>query len=384
MRSRFPLILAGAGVLLLLVAAMFVLPFRIAVSVVPAVQPVEAGLPTTTPAPPTATPAPAASTPIPTAPPPPAATATPNVPPPAATATPDIPPPTDVPSTTEKKDRPTPPALEEPSPTPPLPLMEPSPTPDVPQVVLTKSVSARRFKPGDTVTYKLTINNTGRGIAHDVVVTDQVPNMLQVVDLRTGKGDIVVDGQTVRAFPRTINPDESVTYTITVRVREGTKPMIVTNTGIVTISDGGDDPGDNSSSTDIEIVNDPKPAPKQPAPTKLPVTADPNDMGFVQQYWPLLMMIVMLMSFGVYTRRGAFQAQLMRVTVGTPAQPASQPTPTVSMSASQDVVLDPQAILAAWNSGTPTSQIVSEVARKNPHLDRARVSIAVQSVLNRR
>lgn len=48
-----------------------------------------------------------------------------------------------------------------------------------------------------------------------MTVSDQVPQQLEVIDLASTKGDIAVSGQTVTAYPRTLEAGETAEYRIT-------------------------------------------------------------------------------------------------------------------------------------------------------------------------
>lgn len=219
--------------------------------------------------------------------------------------------PTDKPKRDEdKKKDPTP--TPEPSATP---QPEPSATP-IPQtnVRIIKQVDRSSAQTGETVVYTIIVVNTGSAVANDVVVRDNVPSEVQVTDLGSSKGDIVVSGQQVTAYPSTLQPGEQASYTVTGRVREGSNGQ-VENTALVTISTPGDDPSDNSSTVVFTI---PAPQPRPTAPPvifRVPQTADPTDSVIWNMLpWALLALALIgvgaLIAWSIASQRGQTQ-QLM-------------------------------------------------------------------------
>jgi len=156
----------------------------------------------------------------------------------------------------------------------PLPTERPSATPEpwTSEVTIIKQASASAVLPGETFVYTLVARNNGPHSAFDVVVRDDVPPQLAIIDLHSTKGDITVVGQTVTAYPGTLEPGETAEYRITVRVRADARPGALANTGVITTSTPGDTPANNTSTVTVTI----QPAPRtlQTAPPQLPRTAD--------------------------------------------------------------------------------------------------------------
>jgi uncharacterized repeat protein (TIGR01451 family) len=256
-----------------------------------AAQPVSLGTPTppslpTTPPEPSSTQPPTVTTGLPTATPGVSPTATPGVSP---TATPGVSPtvPPGVSPTVPPGVSPTvPPAPRprrqpEPSPTPeltlPTPVATATPEPWLTEVVLTKQVNDNQVLPGDVVQYTLLASNTGSHTAFDVVVTDQVDAQLEVIDLRSGKGDIVLNNRVVTAYIDTLEPGERVEVVITVRVRAAATGRIP-NIGTITTSTEGDGQDNNTSLVEI-TVRESAPRLSVAPPPSLPITsaAQPGD-----------------------------------------------------------------------------------------------------------
>lgn len=351
----------GLSVVMIIIAVgsvVLTLPIRVSIAIG---QPpiAEAGLETTTPLPPTATPRP---TERPTEPP----TATP------ASAT-------RVPTTTPQPTEP-PADRQRPTQTPMVPTATPSTpqptpaTPGVPQVQIVKTADRTTVQPGERFNYTLTISNRGTARATDVVVSDDVPEPLRVIDLFSSAGDIVVDGQIVTAYPRTLDPGAVVTIRIQVEVPTDAPAGPIANTAIVT-TPPPDDPGDNITTTTITIT------PSFQA-SRLPRTSSAADSGEQPAWlaiWPLIVLGFGLIGMAIATRYGVFRQRTLVVTVGGPPPRA---TTTEAETATTATVRVPIAeVVAMWQSGTPTSAVVAYVAARNPQVDRLAVSIAVQKVL---
>ncbi len=84
-------------------------------------------------------------------------------------------------------------------------------------VSIRKSVSAPLVKLGETVTYTLTARNDGPGTADDVVVTDDMPDGLALIDVRTSLGTCTSAGNDVRCALGRLLPGQVETITVTAR-----------------------------------------------------------------------------------------------------------------------------------------------------------------------
>ncbi len=214
-------------------------------------------------------------------------------------------PPTVTPRPTHRpKHDPTP--TEIPSPTP-----SPTPEPWLTDVEIVKRADKTHVLPGDTLMYTLVARNIGAKAAFDVVVSDQVPQQLEVVDLASSKGDIAVEGQTVTAYPRTLEAGESAEYRITVRVRASAAPGQIANTGRITTSTTGDTPDNNTSTVTVEIRTPERKIQTVQEPPRLPHTAETPDapviavlvsispITWVGMFGGLLMMLGGVISWGL-------------------------------------------------------------------------------------
>lgn len=296
---------------------------------------VPADLPTASPVPPTDVPAtvvPAVETPVP-----------PTEAPPTEVPAIEVPP-TDVPeratevppTPTSKPRRTTTDRDEEPTPTPLLPTATPAPTAAPPRIDIStgKMVSAPVAHRGEIVVYTVEVHNGGEGPAADVVMSDRVPAALEVIDLNSSKGDIVVDGQgQVMAFPATLAPGESATYRITVRVRANAPAGVVVNRADSTTSTPGDDPQNNTSQVELLIEVPPPPAAPPAAapplrPPALPPTNGPNDVDGVWRLLPWALLAVAVVGMGGMLAWSVVGVQNLSTQVATLlGQRASAPIP---------------------------------------------------------
>jgi len=268
------------GLLALLVGAVGALSVPSLVAAAPL-----ADLPTVTPAPPT--PEPSVT---------PASSATPE---PTLTAVPTntpVPEPTD-----EPQRRPSPTATPTLIPSPmPSPTASPSPGPAT-DLRIEKLADVQTVAPGGTVVFTIRIStSTGSTGMADVVMRDLVPEPLEVVDLASDRGDIIVQGREVTAFPATLAPGEVVTIRITARVPTNAAAGTIVNTATVTSSTPGDPPGNNTSSVPVRIT-------AVYTPQSLPVTADPNEPTLLMQFLPWFFVGALLLALGamllLYRRR---------------------------------------------------------------------------------
>lgn len=238
---------------------------------------------------------------------PPQPTEEPTASPVPPTATAVQPTPTNMPQPTHRpKHDPTPTAIPSPTAT-----TSPTPEPWLTDVEIVKRADKPHVLPGDTLMYTLVARNIGAKAAFDVVVSDQVPQQLEVIDLASSKGDIAVEGQTVTAYPRTLEAGETAEYRITARVRANAAPGEIANTGRITTSTTGDTPDNNTSTVTVEIRTPERQIQTVQEPPRLPHTAETPDMPviavlasispitWVGMFGGLLMMLGGVISWGL-------------------------------------------------------------------------------------
>jgi len=88
----------------------------------------------------------------------------------------------------------------------------------VPDLIITKTADQRIVRPGDDVTYTITVFNKGGAPAPNVIITDPVPSPLQVRSAAASQGTFGIAGNTVTFLVGTVNPGQTVTLTIRANV----------------------------------------------------------------------------------------------------------------------------------------------------------------------
>jgi len=168
-------------------------------------------------------------------------------------------------------------AILTPSPTPTTPAPTATPVPGQPSI--SKSVDKTNVKPGETVTYTITVRNNNSTAIQNAVVTDTLDSRLTYVSGATSKGSISASGQTVTANISTLNAGETVTITITARVASSVSaPAQINNTASL----GGTGISVTTSNVaGIQIV-----------PNNLPVTGERTE-----QPTPILWVVLLSLLF---------------------------------------------------------------------------------------
>ena len=114
----------------------------------------------------------------------------------------------------------------------PTPTVDPAtldPNATEPQV--SKEPSEPNAQPGGPVTWNVTIRNGSTGLMSNVVVTDNVPATMTVVNAASDRGPATVNGQQVSLTIPSLNPGETVTLSIVTALSPAvTAPATVTNT----------------------------------------------------------------------------------------------------------------------------------------------------------
>lgn len=114
----------------------------------------------------------------------------------------------------------------------PTPLPAPSPTPLPPSQVrvvdpvITKRADREEALPGEEVTFTIQVTNRGQKAAVDVVVTDEISEWLEILEVATTQGTASVEDQTVTVKVGVVGPDFVVEIVILTRVRMDTPAPI--------------------------------------------------------------------------------------------------------------------------------------------------------------
>jgi len=124
-----------------------------------------------------------------------------------------------------------------------LPTPTPTPTPQlkVADPAITKRGDPEEAHPGEDVTFTLKVTNEGQQTAVGVVVTDEMPEYLEIIDVTTTQGAVIIEGQTIAVDIGAVGPGFVVEIVIRTRVREDAPaPMDMENVALLTFSNGGD------------------------------------------------------------------------------------------------------------------------------------------------
>ncbi len=162
---------------------------------------------------------------------------------------------------------------------PPTPTSTPSPTPTSTPLILiadpaiTKEVSVGTAFIGDTVNYSLTVTNPGDGLATDVVVEDPVPSFLALEGVSATRGEVTVDGATIRVAIGDLPPGDVVTISVVARVVAAVEAPNNRNIAFLTTSSTTDNPLNNNSEVEL-IVNQTETV----TPERLPDTSSSSNL----------------------------------------------------------------------------------------------------------
>jgi uncharacterized repeat protein (TIGR01451 family) len=154
----------------------------------------------------------------------------------------------------------------------PAPTREPSSKPEQADPAITKEVNVGDAKIGDEVIFTIRVTNNGPGTADDVVVTDPIPDYMDVIEATTTRGDVSSNGRTVIVTIGKVPAGDEVTIRIRVRVNERAAPPEGRNSASVSTSSPGDDPSNNSADVTFAILGPPTPTavPGEATPTATP------------------------------------------------------------------------------------------------------------------
>jgi uncharacterized repeat protein (TIGR01451 family) len=109
-------------------------------------------------------------------------------------------------------------------------------------------------RPGDTVTFQMTVTNPGTAPALSVVVTDPLPAPFIYVSASAQQGTFTVAGNLITFTVGTVNPGQTILLTIATRVRPNVVPPIDT-VNTATLIGIGDHRITTDSSTSVRITN---------------------------------------------------------------------------------------------------------------------------------
>jgi uncharacterized repeat protein (TIGR01451 family) len=139
-------------------------------------------------------------------------------------------------------------------------VIEPPPAPPEPQadVTISKDVAPILAAPGDEVEYTLTVENNGPDAAEDVIVTDNPPEGLEILEASSDVGSAEVRDGAAYAELGTLEAGASATITVTAQVTSE-EEGILENTAIVETSTPETDTDNNESIAALEVRLPPVP-----------------------------------------------------------------------------------------------------------------------------
>jgi uncharacterized repeat protein (TIGR01451 family) len=128
----------------------------------------------------------------------------------------------------------------------PSPETSPTATPPAKQILsvapaITKRSDKDVLQPGEEATFTIEATNTGDQAAVGVVVTDEISEWLEILDVTTTQGTATVNGQTVTVNVGVIGPEFVVQIQIRTRLREDTPiPIEIENIATLRSPNGGE------------------------------------------------------------------------------------------------------------------------------------------------
>lgn len=112
----------------------------------------------------------------------------------------------------------------------------PEPPPPVCKLEITKTADPADVFPGGLVTFVIEVCNVGNRTCEDVVVSDALPDELEVVSASASQGQAVIEGNGVRGEFGDLEPGACAQLTIVARVRADVPPC-TQFTNVATVGD---------------------------------------------------------------------------------------------------------------------------------------------------
>lgn len=108
-------------------------------------------------------------------------------------------------------------------------------TPSPSDPIIRKSVDPPFSAPGNTVVYHIIVTNPGPSLVTGVRVVDTMPAELEILRAQTTIGTVSFGGQTVTLLVADLDPGQSVTVTVTARIRPTVPvPFSIRNVAVLT------------------------------------------------------------------------------------------------------------------------------------------------------
>lgn len=175
---------------------------------------------------------------------------------------------------------------------------------------------------GAEVIYTMIVQNIGAVTAYDVVVRDPVPVGMDVLGITSSRGAIVAEQGTVIAYIGTLDPDEAITITLRMRVRNDA-PAVIENVAMTTTTTPETTTTNNQSRVQI-VVGQPV-----SLPVSLPVTAQtvsPVDAIPAVFYVGIIGALLLLLGGSLHMQQPRLVPVRMQVQTAKPQAPRTTDT----------------------------------------------------------
>ena len=118
-------------------------------------------------------------------------------------------------------------------------------------LTVTKTVDKTTVKPGDTLTYTITVSNDGDTVANNIILTDKLDENLIFI---SSEGAIYDNNtHTVTYTIDTLNPKEKMIFTLVTKVKDGVKDnTVIKNTALVLGNDNEEEVPSNEVTATIK------------------------------------------------------------------------------------------------------------------------------------
>jgi uncharacterized repeat protein (TIGR01451 family) len=116
---------------------------------------------------------------------------------------------------------------------------------------------------GADVTYTIVVSNIGGSVATGVVVEDTLPAFLAIVSAMADRGEVTVNGNTVRVSIGELAPGESISVRVVARVTQAPAPP--NNQNLAMVSSESPDANLNNNQASVALAS--------PPPVILPATS---------------------------------------------------------------------------------------------------------------
>jgi uncharacterized repeat protein (TIGR01451 family) len=123
-------------------------------------------------------------------------------------------------------------------------------------LAISKTGDPSKVLPGEDVTFTIMVANHGQHTAVDVVITDQVPQYLDILEVTTSQGTVAIEGQEVTVEVGDVGAGFAVEIVICTRVQPNVSaPITLENVALLDSPNGGS----RTSPPAMVTISDPLP-----------------------------------------------------------------------------------------------------------------------------